>query len=235
MKVVSWFSCGAASAVASKLAIKKYNDVDVVRIELASEHSDNDRFAKDISNWLNRLIKSIRHKEYKSSWDVFNAKKYIQNQYGAPCTLILKKQVREEYERNNRVDLQIFGYTFEEKHRAERLQENFPEIKFEFPLIDNQLSKADCLAIIQDTGIELPEMYKLGFNNNNCIGCPKGGMGYWNKIRKEFPEQFERMEKLERTLKYSIFDCYLDELDPNAGRHNEPEISCSMFCYLAEV
>ena len=31
-------------------------------------------------------------------------------------------------------------------------------------------------------------MYDLGYPNNNCIGCIKGGMGYWNRIRKDFPD-----------------------------------------------
>jgi len=41
-------------------------------------------------------------------------------------------------------------------------------------LIDNDLSKENCLAIIDRAGIEIPMMYKLGYNNNNCIGCVKG-------------------------------------------------------------
>ncbi len=54
--------------------------------------------------------------------------------------------------------------------------------------------------MIERAGIELPAMYKLGYRNNNCIGCPKGGMGYWNKIRVDFPEVFERMAALQREL-----------------------------------
>ena len=38
-KAVSWFSCGAASAVTSKLALKKYgDDVDIVYCDTGSEH-----------------------------------------------------------------------------------------------------------------------------------------------------------------------------------------------------
>ena len=25
-------------------------------------------------------------------------------------------------------------------------------------------------------GIEIPVMYRLGYNNNNCVGCVKGGI-----------------------------------------------------------
>ena len=49
-------------------------------------------------------------------------------------------------------------------------------------------------------GIEIPAMSKMGYNNNNCIGCVKGGMGYWNKIRKDFPEVFAQMAQIERDV-----------------------------------
>jgi len=104
------------------------------------------------------------------------------------------------------------------------------------PLIDKGLGKIDCLAMLQNAGIELPEMYKLGYLNNNCIGCVKGGMGYWNKIKVDFPEQFDRMAKLERLKKQTIFkDRYLDELKPVDGNYpQEPNIECSIFCHIAE-
>jgi Fe-S cluster biogenesis protein NfuA len=65
-------------------------------------------------------------------------------------------------------------------------------------------------------------MYKLGYANNNCIGCVKGGMGYWNAIRKDFPSQFKKMAKTERIIGHAVLKddggpVYLDELDPNRG------------------
>ena len=83
-------------------------------------------------------------------------------------------------------------------------------------------------------------MYKLGYNNNNCIGCVKGRAGYWNKIRKDFPHIFEKMSKVERDLgisinqkmiKGKIHRVFLDELSPNDG-HNikEPDIDCGVLC-----
>jgi hypothetical protein len=66
-------------------------------------------------------------------------------------------------------------------------------------------------------------MYKLGFHNNNCIGCVKGGMSYWNMIRKHFPEEFDKMAKLERELGRSCLKKYfLDELPEDAGRGQPP-------------
>lgn len=126
------------------------------------------------------------------------------------------------------------------RERADRFNANNPEVKTWFPLIENGISKTDCLDEIQAAGIELPVMYKLGYQNNNCIGCPKGSGGYWNKIRKDFPEVFDRMAKTERELNVAINKSYagdgkrkrvfLDELPPDAGRHQDLEITCGLFC-----
>jgi hypothetical protein len=93
------------------------------------------------------------------------------------------------------------------------------------------VTKQECVGIIQKVGIDVPIMYKLGYNNNNCIGCVKGGAGYWNKIRKDFPQQFEKMATLERKIGATcIKGKYLDELSPNEGRHKDLEISCDFIC-----
>ena len=74
-------------------------------------------------------------------------------------------------------------------------------------------------------------MYALGYDHNNCIGCVKGGKGYWNKIRRDFPDRFKRMAEIERELNYPVTGIFLDELDPEAGRNvKEPNIDCGLYC-----
>jgi hypothetical protein len=132
--------------------------------------------------------------------------------------------------------VQVFGYTSEEEGRAARFKAQNFDVDLWTPLIDAHLTKADCLDIVRKAGIELPMMYKLGYRNNNCIGCVKGGQGYWNKIRVDFPEVFARMAAQERELGASILRrdgqrLFLDELDPEAGRYEPLEdIGCSMLC-----
>jgi len=86
--------------------------------------------------------------------------------------------------------------------------------------------------ILKASGIKRPAMYDLGYNNNNCIGCVKGGMGYWNHIRIDFPEVFEARAKMERLIGAScIRGVYLDELDPERGRHTPPVVEdCGVLC-----
>jgi hypothetical protein len=78
-------------------------------------------------------------------------------------------------------------------------------------------------------------MYKLGYNNNNCVGCVKGGMGYWNKIRKDFPEVFSSMAKLEREVGHSCLKIFLDELDPSRGNIKDVVPECDIFCHSVQV
>jgi hypothetical protein len=120
-------------------------------------------------------------------------------------------------------------------HRAERLVETMIEYNHEFPLIEKQLTKADAHAILHNLGIRRPLMYDLGYNNNNCVGCVKGGIGYWNKIRKDFPEVFAKRAETERIVGHScIKGVFLDELDPNKGRMSEEVMpECSIMCHLA--
>lgn len=74
----------------------------------------------------------------------------------------------------------------------------------------------------------------LSHGNNNCIGCVKGGMGYWNEIRKDFPDVFSSRAKLEREIGASIINgCYLDELPEDAGRAQKMiRDDCGIFCEI---
>lgn len=225
MSDVVWFSAGAASAVAAYLT----PNADLVYCDTGSEHPDNVRFIADCEKWLGRTVRVIKSERYTSTWDVFEKTKWLNGIAGARCTTELKRVPRRTIEAQ--YDAQYYGYTAEEQMRADKFMANNPDVLAKFPLIERQLTKGDCLAIIQRAGIELPMMYRLGYLNNNCIGCVKGGAGYWNKIRVDFPDEFDRMAKLERKIGASCGKAYLDELDPNAGHYpSEPDMSCGLLC-----
>jgi hypothetical protein len=236
-RVVAWFSCGAASAVATKLTLAKYGPERTViaYTETRSEHPDSERFLTECQAWFGHPIERLGSTDYHDVWDVWERRRMIVLHHGgAPCTGEMKRAPRFAFQRPT--DIQVFGYTVEERKRAANFRETNFEINVETPLIDSGLTKGDCLGMLDRAGIEIPVMYRLGFRNNNCLGCPKGGMGYWNMIRQHFPETFDRMAALERRLGMSIFNgLYLDELAPDRGDiRTEPEIECSLMCHLAE-
>jgi len=236
MRTVCWFSCGAASAVATKIALaerERESELIIAYTEVKEEHPDNKRFLAHCEEWFGQKIEILGNDFYdRSIYRVFE-KNYIRTPKGAPCTRA-KKQIRERFEKPT--DRQVFGYTAEEQARLDRFIDANADVNIWTPLIEKGLGKEDCLAMLKNAGIELPAMYKLGYHNNNCIGCVKGGMGYWNKIKVDFPEHFDRMAKLERFKKQTIFkDRYLDELKPTDGNYpQEPNIECSIFCQIAE-
>lgn len=90
---VVWFSCGAASAVAAKLAIDAYGDACTVVYcdTLSSEHPDNARFFRDVEHWLGRKIEVIRSEKYRDIDDVFEKTRFMASPFGARCTTELKK------------------------------------------------------------------------------------------------------------------------------------------------
>lgn len=142
----------------------------------------------------------------------------------------------------------VLGYTADESKRLDRFIDANNHLKVVAPLIERGLGKSDVLAMVERAGLVLPMMYRLGYHNANCVGCVKGGAGYWNKIRRDFPADFEEMAQIEETigpgarllrhqsgpLKGQRF--YLRELAPNAGRYqDEPSIECGAQCELAEA
>lgn len=240
MRVLVWFSCGAASAVAAKLAVQEYGDaVEVLYCDtLAYEHPDNPRFMADVERWIGKKIKILKSKEYTDIYDVFEKTGWLVGPGGARCTVELKKAVRHEYEKAD--DVQVFGFTFDECERIKKFDKNNPDIKADHILMRMGVTKRACYQTLQDAMIELPAMYRMGYRNNNCIGCVKGQAGYWNKIRVDFPETFERMAKVERKLNVAINKRYekkerirvfLDELPPDVGKYeSELDIECGVVC-----
>ena len=228
---VSWFSAGVSSFIATYLERETIDKVLYIHID--DQHTDTMRFVKDCEKALGKEIEILQSK-YKSVDNVIKQFRFINGPYGARCTDVLKKRVRKKWEHGKGRITYVWGYDSTEKHRAERLLESMPEYDHVFPLIDRSISKEDAHGMIRELGIKRPAMYDIGYSNNNCVGCVKGGMGYWNRIRQDFPEVFNRMASREREIGNScIKEVFLDELDPDRGRM-EDEITedCSIICQL---
>lgn len=248
-RIVIWFSDGVTSAIAGKIAADKYRGllpVHLVKCDTGSEHEDNWRFGNEVARWLELPLEVIRNEKYANCDEVYHAAGFFKNQYGARCTLELKKVPRRMYE-NLRTDIQVFGYDADEQGRADLFVKNNPEVKTWFPLIEAGINKDMARQMLAQAGIVEPLTYSLGFKNANCLaaGCVKGGMGYWNHIRRVFPDVFWRRARLEREIGYALLareergpngervkiPVYLDELDPQVGNYDsEPAFQCGLFC-----
>lgn len=211
-------------------------DIDkIIYTHIPDQHPDSLRFLHDCEKLLGQSIEILQSTEYEGVDDVINKRKCMNTPYGAPCTRYLKKQVRKEWERKHyEHHTYVWGYDINEKIRADRVIQAMTDFDHEFPLIEHGLSKAECHGIADNLGLRRPIMYDMGYPNNNCIGCVKGGMGYWNKIRVDFPEVFARRAKQEREIGCSCINgVYLDELRPDRGRMDmEVMEDCTIACQL---
>ncbi len=136
---------------------------------------------------------------YDSIEDVWIKHKSLNVAHGAICSSELKKVVREKWQKDNTYEYQAFGFDIDEPKRAKSIKMNHPKTKPIFPLLMFGLQKKDCLDILAEHNINPPRMYKLGFHNNNCFGksdtaiggCVQGGIGYWQKIAREYPDKWQ--------------------------------------------
>lgn len=206
MKIICWWSGGITSAVACKLISDKYliSDVRVIMLDTKNEDDDTYRFLKDCQAWYGVEIERLYSTECESILDTWYKYNSLNTANGAICSYMLKRRVREKWEKENDFDHQVFGFEYSKKemNRARSLTANHWHTKPIFPLIETKLSKIDCLNIVKSAGIEPPKAYRLGFQNNNCLktGCVQGGIGYWKKIQQETPDKFNAMAKIEHDL-----------------------------------
>jgi len=243
-RVLVWFSCGAASAVAAKLAVQEYDNVEVCYCDtLAEEHDDNQRFMRDVEEWIGHSITMLKSDKYENVEDVWDKRSYMAGIAGAPCTVEMKKVPRLQYQRPD--DLHIFGLTADEQRRIETFARNNHDIQLAWPLLEHGITKKVCYEMLYDAGIRLPKMYELGFNNNNCIGCVKAtSPKYWARVAKHFPEVFERRARQSREIGAKLVRVdnqriYLDEMPfdrdwLNEGTQEE-DVSCGPDCGTTDM
>jgi 3'-phosphoadenosine 5'-phosphosulfate sulfotransferase (PAPS reductase)/FAD synthetase len=246
-RIVCQFSCGAASGVATKLTLTETDSTDVLIVNafIEEEHPDNRRFLTDCERWFGQSVLILRNHKYNASThEVWRRNRFMNGPHGAPCSRELKRKLLANISRPD--DRNVLGFTVEEQDRFESLQDHFPDVIWEAPLIERNLTKADCLTIIERAGIEIPKMYQLGYSNANCIGCPKGGQHYWQAIREDFPSQFVEIQAIQESIGPGAYflrfqsgprngeRMSLADLPPGRGNMaTEPNFSCSFFCDMA--
>lgn len=237
-KILCWFSCGAASAVATMESLIRFTDDRVIPIccdTRPSEDRDNYRFSEECQKWFGVPITYIKSEEYETIDDVFERTRYMSGVHGARCTTELKKIPRLRFAQSD--DYNVFGFTADEKSRADDFSKRNPDMLMLWPLIDAGITKQDCYDRIRLAGIQLPRMYQIGFDHNNCPGCVKAtSPWYWQMIRKHYPEVFNRRCRQSRDIGCRLVRLngdriFLDELpDREYDDHGTENISCGPEC-----
>lgn len=224
--IAVWFSCGAPSAIAIRETFRRYGNSHIIRVvnnQVAEEDPDNRRFLRDVEHWLNIEIEDVFHPSYpnRSAVEIWEKRKFMSGHKGAPCTMLLKREARAIWMRENKIDWHVFGFTAEERKRHDDYV--LTEMSNVLPvLIEAGLTREDCFEEVRKAGLELPSVYSRGYPNANCIGCVKAtSPTYWNHVRKDSPEVFKARADQSRQIgaklvRHKGSRIYLDELPPDA-------------------
>src|ERR1700734_1081058 len=140
-RIVCHFSCGAASAVATKLAIAKYGHSNLVIINafVVEEDSDNRRFLADCERWFDHQVTVVRDQSYgASAREVWRQRRFMNSRFGAPCSHFLKREPIEAACLPD--DRHVMGFVVDE-HNQERIERG-RAVGWLLPCIDANLSHA---------------------------------------------------------------------------------------------
>jgi hypothetical protein len=235
-RTVSWFSCGAASAIATKLS----NPDVIAYCDTGSEDYDNRRFMNDCREWFQYGITILKNDKYRDTWDVWEKKRFLSGINGAPCTGELKVAPRLLFQRP--YDVHVFGYTADSNdiRRFESFKEHYPDLAVIAPLIEKGITKAACIAMLRTMGVKEPRVYAMGFQNANCIPCVKAtSPDYWALVRLHFPYEFNRMVALSRSLGVRLTRIkgeriFIDEIPADHPTTKPIAPECDFLCSMVE-
>lgn len=202
--IIVWISGGITSAFCAVLTPKLFpnDNIRFVFIDTGNESKDTYLFNLQIQSYLFKNIEVLKNEKYQSIQEVWRKFNSLQVASGAICSSELKRSVRIKFEKENEIDYQVFGFDISESGRALRMRGAGVKGKPIFPLLLFGYSKKYCIDRMVEMGFDIPDSYKNGFLNNNCLktGCVQGGAAYWKKYRSLYPERYKDMVEMEREL-----------------------------------
>ena len=88
---------------------------------------------------------------------------------------------------------QYMGIAFDEIHRMKDSREDY--ITNIYPLIENRLTRQDCISIIVEAGLPVPE-------RSGCYFCPFNSTERWQQLLDRYPDLFAAAIALEENSKH---------------------------------
>lgn len=110
------------------------------------------------------------------------------------CTRDLKIRPIHAHYRNLKCDIfQYLGISYEERDRKKDSNKEY--IKNLFPLIDEKITRDNCIDIISKNGVKLP-------SRSGCFFCPFNTISRWVEIYKNHKHLYEKAMSLEENSKF---------------------------------
>lgn len=205
MKHIVFFSGGVGSYFTAKRVIALYGKENVILLftDTLIEDQDLYRFMKEACKRLGVEVTVIA--DGRTPWEIFEQEKFIGNSRVANCSKYLKQAVSKKWVKKNfKPDEAILylGIDWTEQHRTRAPEIHWKPYQVKFPMCDEPyLTKQDMLEELEREGIEIPKLYKLQFQHNNCGGfCVRGGHGHFKHLYEKLPELYKYHEEKEQAL-----------------------------------
>jgi len=205
---IATLSGGIMSFYTAYLSIQKYGKENVLLYfnDTKWEHPDLYRFLNDIQSFLGKEI--YIDTDGRTPEQVFFDEHFLGCNRVPICSRVLKAERLQKFYKDG--DNLIFGIGLEEQHRRQRIIAAYQTVyaktgKFctlEFPLIQQEIPRNKIDDWFKQTGIIMPELYRLGFEHNNCSGgCVRQGIKQWRKLLALLPEVYHERETLEKQFR----------------------------------
>ncbi len=168
------------------------NEYEIVFSDVGSESPDTYKYMdywRGLGNKLTVLIPSVEgyhniedYYRYKVKCPPFRAYR--------SCTDKFKKRTLERYygkDPENKVLISM-GIAYDERHRARTFETR--NYIFEYPLVDEKITRKGCIEIIEDAGLKVPP-------KSGCFFCPFQPKASWQRLARNHPELYWRAVSLE--------------------------------------
>lgn len=206
MKHIVMFSGGVGSWATGKRVAAKHGTSDLLVVFANTKMEDedlyrfNEKAIPDIGGTLVQLC------DGRTPWDVFFDVKFLGNSRVDPCSRILKRDLMRKWlEENYKPDECVIyiGYDWTEPHRLDKASKYWSPYRVECPLMDRPLmDKRAQLEACRKAGIEIPRLYEMGFQHNNCGGfCVKAGQAAFKLLLEKMPDRYAYHEKKEEEFR----------------------------------
>lgn len=214
MRHVVMFSGGLGSWVTAKRVAERHgtDDLWLVFADVkgtnpsphAGEDEDTYRFIAEASANVGGALVTLN--EGRDIWQVFHDNRFLGNTRLANCSKFLKQQpCREWLDANcDPADTTVYvGIDWTETHRLPAIVRNYLPYRAEAPLTEAPyLERADMQAMCAEAGIEIPRLYRAGFQHNNCGGfCVRAGQAQFELLLREHPDRYAYHEAKEQELR----------------------------------
>jgi len=107
------------------------------------------------------------------------------------CTSVLKTRVIDRYLKDLSEEYTLCQYIGIAADEPQRIR------KFNYPLIDWGMTEADCLAYCKERGFDWDGLYDI-FNRVSCWCCPLQSFEELRKLRRHFPELWEKLRYMDK-------------------------------------